>query len=294
MSKKTSILIAFALIISILGKGQDPLDELLNEMAANQFSFTENTFKASRIMNGHSIEQPAQGEMEFRISHRFGRLNGGAYELWGLDEATIHFSLEYSPINRITFGIGRSNWQKAYDSFIKASLLKQQKGKKTIPLSLSYMGSFEASTLRTEIQDFEWYHRFNFTHQLLIARKFNERLSLQISPGFVHRNLTKSAEMKNDIPFLGFGGRFKLTKRLSLNADAFFVDHGPSSDEVTYYQPITIGIDLETGGHVFQILLTNALPMREAAFLTETTGNLAKGDVHLGFNISRMFNLYNP
>ncbi len=293
MKKKTIILLLASLVISSSGIAQDPLDELLNDMASNQPNITENTFKASRIMNGHSVEQPAIGEMEFRISHRFGRLNGGGYELFGLDDATIHFSLEYTPINRITVGIGRSNWKKTYDGYIKASLLRQQKGKKNIPLSVSYLTSLEARTLKTEINDYRWYHRLNYTHQLLAARKFNERLSLQVMPGLVHKNITESADMVNDVLFLGIGGRFKLTKHLSINADAYIVDHKTQPAGVSYYNPITVGINLETGGHVFQILLTNASPMREAGYLTETTGSWSKGDIHLGFNISRMFNLYN-
>lgn len=282
-----------ALIFSLAVKAQDPIDDLLNNMQTNQVNYTTNTFKASRIMDGHSVEQPAVGELEFRISHRFGRLNEGAYEIWGLDEANMHFSLEYSPLNRFTIGLGRSTWKKTYDGYAKVAILKQQTGKRVIPVSVSCFSSIEAYTLKNEIDNFEWYHRLSYTQQVMIARKFNKILSLQISPTYVHKNLTKIPESKNDIPALGLGGRFKITKRLSVNAETFLVRKGTQPADITYYNPITVGIDLETGGHVFQILLTNALPMRETGFITETTGSWAKGDIHLGFNISRMFNLYN-
>lgn len=267
-------------------------EELLDDLLETGTEITTSTFKASRIINGHSIEQPARGEMEFRISHRFGKLNGGAYELWGLDQATIHFSLEYSPLNILTVGFGRSNYQKTYDGFVKLKLLRQQKGDRNIPVSISYFGSTELITLKNEVQDFQWNHRLRYTHQLLIARKFSKRFSLQLTPSLVHRNLVETSEMKNSVPALGIAGRFKITNRLSVNAETFLVDHGPTPEGITYYNPLALGIDLETGGHVFQIMITNALPMREAAFITETTGGWTKGDIHLGFNISRMFNLH--
>jgi hypothetical protein len=281
----------FFLIFNI--SGQDPLDDVLNDIQSSDKNITTNTFKASRIIIGHSIEQPAQGEMDFRISHRFGRLNNGLYEIWGLDDATIHFSFEYSLYDWLTIGIGRSNWQKTYDGFLKMALLKQQRGRNNIPVSVSYFVSTEAITLKNEIEDFKWLHRLSYTHQILIARKFNKRLSIQLIPSYVHRNIVDVPAMSNDILALGLGARFKITNRFSFNAETYFVHHKEIPENIDYHYPISFGIDLETGGHVFQVLLTNSLPMREAAFIGKTTGNWADGDIHLGFNISRMFNIYN-
>lgn len=269
------------------------MDDLLNDMQSSNKNFTSNTFKASRIVIGHSVEQPAKGEMEFRISHRFGRLNGGIYEIWGLDDATVHFSFEYSPVDRITVGFGRSNWRKTYDVFLKFSLLRQQKGQVNIPFSVSYLISNEINTLKNEIDNYKWFHRMVYTHQILVASKINKRLSLQLSPTYVHINLVDTRMINNDIVALGLGGRFKITNRMSFNAETFIISHGAMPQNITYYNPLSFGIDLETGGHVFQILLSNSLPMREGAFIGETTGNWLDGDIHLGFNISRMFNLYN-
>lgn len=290
MKLKYSILIILFSATTLFA--QDDTDDLLNDLFTEEPQFVTSAFKASRIMNTHSIKQPQKGEMEFRISHRFGKINGGGYELWGLDQAAIHFSLEYNPIERLTVGLGRSNYQKTYDGFAKYNILKQQKGKQSIPISLSYFVSTEIRTLKTGVPDFKGIHRMNFTHQLLIARKFNKRLSIQITPTLVHKNLVESPEMYNNIMAVGFGGRYKITKRLSFNWDTYWVDHGPTPEGVKYYMPLTIGVDLETGGHVFQILLSNSLPMREAGFITETTGDWGKGDIHLGFNISRMFHLH--
>ena len=285
------IIILFLTSVSLYA--QNDAEDLLNQLTENQTDFTSATFKASRVILGHSIEQPDAGELEFRISHRFGEINGGAYELWGLDQAWIHFSLEYSPIDRLTVGLGRSNYRKTYDGYLKYALIKQQKGKKNIPVSVSLMTSAEYVSEKNDIENYNNIHRWNYVTQALIASKINKRLSLQISPTYVHRNLVDTKSMSNDIFSAGLGGRFKITNRLSINAEYFWVNDLTSPENITYYPPLSIGIDLETGGHVFQIMVSNSLPMREAAFITETTGNWADGGVHLGFNISRMFNVVN-
>lgn len=285
-------ILMFSLLVAIVSGTANSQDNILDELLDEGAEITTSTFKASRIINGHSIEQPGAGEMEFRISHRFGKINGGLYELFGLDQATIHFSLEYSPFRWLTVGYGRSNYKKTYDGSLKANILQQQSGIRNIPVTVSYFTSFEASILKSEIENFEWYHRFNYTHQLLVARKISKRISLQLTPTFVHKNLVTAPGAKNDFLALGAGGRLKITNRLSVNAEAFILEHGPLPENEVYYLPIAVGIDLETGGHVFQIMATNALPMREAGFITETTGDIANGDIHLGFNISRMFNIH--
>ena len=267
-------------------------DDLLDEMLTEQNNITTSTFKASRVILGHSIEQPKKGELEFRISHRFGQLNGGSYELWGLDQAWIHLSLEYSPIDRLTIGLGRSNYKKTYDGYLKYALLQQQNGTRNLPVSFSIISSIEYYTLKNDIPDFKNNHRFAYVAQALIARKFNDKLSMQLSPTFVHRNYVENKAMKNDVYALGFGGRYKLSKRISVNAEFFWVNDLTGRDGLKNQYPLSVGIDLETGGHVFQIMLTNALPMREVGFLTETTSKWSDGGIHLGFNISRMFNIH--
>lgn len=244
-----------------------------------------NPFFSTRIINSHSVEQPKKGELEFRISHRFGQINGGAYELWGLDQATTHFSLEYNPIKRLTVGVGRSNYLKTYDGFLKLNILHQQTGRKDIPLYITYLASTEYHSINTEIPDFKTAHRFNFTHQILLARKFGNVLSLQLMPTLVHKNLVEYPGMNNNVWAIGFGGRVKVSKKVSINWDTYWVDHGEVPDEIELFMPVAVGVDIKTGDHVFQIMLSNSLPMRESGFITETTGK----EIHLGFNISRLF-----
>jgi hypothetical protein len=278
-------------IICLQAESQTSATDLLGD-SEEIVDYATGTFKSSRIINGHSIENPAKGELEFRISHRFGQLSGGLYEYFGLDEATIHFSLEYSPMDRLTIGLGRSNYLKTYDAYAKLELLRQKSGKENFPFFLTYFTSFEASVLRNEIPDYEARHRFSYVHQLLIARKFGERLSLQLTPSLVHKNAVENTDFPNDTYALGVGGRIKITKRLTLNAEWFPIFNLPEGDDYTNIAPFSIGFDLETGGHVFQIMVTNAQAMREAAFITNTQGSWLDGDIHLGFNISRMFNLH--
>jgi hypothetical protein len=293
--KKTNVPVLFILAITLQTalQAQTDASALLDETTADETEVVTGTFMASRIITGHSMEQPAAGELEFRISHRFGRINEGIYEYFGLDQATIHFSLEYSPIDRLTLGFGRSNFKKTYDGFAKISILKQKKGKNNFPFSLTYLASMEVVTLKNEIPEYELRHRLSYVHQLLMARKFGKRLSLQLTPSYVHKNLVENADVSNDVWALGIGGRFKITRRLSLNAEWFVMINPNSATSTQYYNPLSIGIDLETGGHVFQIMITNAQSMREGSFISETTGSWANGDIHLGFNISRMFNLHN-
>lgn len=262
-------------------------DDLLNDLLDEGPGYVESTFKANRIMNGHSIENTAAGELVFRVSHRFGRLNEGAYELFGIDQAIIHFSLEYGITPWLMTGIGRSNFKKTYDGFLKFRLFRQSDH---FPVHLSYFTSTEIFTQREVNLDYEFRHRLGFVHQMLIARKLNNYLSLQVTPTFLHQNLTESTQTDNDLLSVGIGGRLKITNRLTLNAEVFIADYTEYSTRELHI-PLAIGVDLETGGHVFQLMVTNARAMREIGFLAETTGNWLNGDLHFGFNISRVFNI---
>jgi len=268
------------------------LDQLLQETAENQTDFATATFKSTRIINGHSIERMPNRQLEFRISHRFGQLNTGAYNLWGLDQANIHFSLEYGFTNWVMAGIGRGTYEKTYDGFLKFSILRQSSGKRNMPISLSYMTSAAINTLEwTQIkQKVHFWSRVSYVHQLLIARKLSERFSVEINPTVVHRNIVDTEINPNDLFSVGAGARFKISKRVSFNVEYYYV-YKPLKEyqSLKTFNPLSIGFDIETGGHVFQLLLTNSLAMIEKGFIGETTGDWTKSGIHLGFNISRVF-----
>lgn len=293
ITMKTIFFIAAILLFFSTLKGQD-LEKLLEDENAADINFTSATFKSTRIVNGHSIERMPEGQLDFRISHRFGQLNTGAYNLWGLDEANIHLSLEYGITNWLMLGIGRGTYEKTFDGFAKFSLLRQSKGDRVMPFSVSYLTSLAINSLRRGNSEskIEFWDRASYVHQLLIARKLNNSFSVEVNPTFVHRNMVASRVDPNDVFALGLGGRMKLTKRVSMNIEYYWAmpENVNLNGEKTF-NPLSLGFDIETGGHVFQLFFSNSLAMIEKGFITETTGDWGDGGVRFGFNISRVFTI---
>jgi hypothetical protein len=274
--------------LSLQLSAQDLFDVLEDE-APKTTEVVTATFKGTRIANGHSIENRKKKELEFIISHRFGRVNTGFYDLFGLDQSNIRFALEYGITDDLTAGLGRSSFEKIYDGFLKYKLVKQKTGAKSFPIAISLFGSATIKTQESFDPNFDpsFSERLAYVGQVLIARKFSPSLSLQLTPTFVHRNSVVLDADPHDIFALGFGGRVKLGKRVSLNAEYYYAFDVLES--LTTTNSLAFGVDIETGGHVFQIILSNSITMIEKSFITETTGNFFGGDIHLGFNISRTF-----
>lgn len=288
------ILLSFLIANAFLTMAGQDLESLLQDQMEPTTEYTSATFKATRILNGHSNERMSEGQLDFRISHRFGRVNSGAYELFGLDQANIHLSLEYGVKEWLMVGIGRGTYEKTVDGFTKIRLLRQSSGVRNMPLSVSFMSGIYINGLHwsdAERENLFW-QRLSYAHQMMIARKFSPGFSLQLTPSYLHRNLVESTGDPNDLFAIGTGGRLKLTKRISFNAEYYYVFKPDNSTLTTeIYNPLSVGFDIETGGHVFQIILTNSVAMRENGFLGNTTGRWLNGDIHLGFNISRVFQL---
>jgi hypothetical protein len=271
---------------------EDLLNMLDNDtLSKKQKEYTYATFKSTRVINGQSVEMQKAGVLQFLISHRFGRLNTGAYNFFGLDDATIRLGLEYGVNDVFTIGIGRSSLEKTYDGFVKYKVLRQSAGAGAMPISVVLFASTAITTLSfsNPERDNLFSSRLSHTYQVLIGRKFSERLSLQLSPTLVHRNLVATTMDQNDVYAAGLSGRYKLTKRTSLNAEYFYLLPGKTADD--YYNSLSVGFDIETGGHVFQLHFTNSQGMIEKFFVPATNGNWLKGDIYFGFNISRSFNL---
>jgi hypothetical protein len=287
--------IIFALLFSLAFgslSAQDSLMAILGMEDEDPIQYTYATFKSTRVVTGQSVERMKARQLEFRISHRFGRLNSGSYEAFGLDQSTIHYGLEYGVTDWFTVGIGRGTFEKTSDAFYKFTLLRQSKGKRFMPVSLSYVGSIAVNGMHPPTDTLTWFftNRLSYCHQLLIARKFNDQFSLQLSPTYVHRNYVKTETDPNDVFALGIAGRYKLTKRISVNGEYYLaITPGSKIIDTPIYNPLSFGFDIETGGHVFQIHLTNSLGMIDKSYITQTTGQWKHGDLHLGFNISRVF-----
>ncbi|MEO6668572.1 MAG: DUF5777 family beta-barrel protein [Ferruginibacter sp.] len=252
--------------------------------------YTRATFKTTRLISGHSVENTGKGVLDVKISHRFGNLNEGGYQLWGLDNATMRFGFDYGITDYISIGVGRSTFQKTYDGYVKIKLLRQSRGKRNMPVTLSYIPTIELRTLKFEDPKISGKvsNRIFYTHQLLIGRKFSEGTSFQVMPTFIHQNLVMLATDPNNIFALGVGGRQKISRRVSINAEYYPIIGKRLSGTK---DALSIGFDIETGGHVFQLHFTNAPGMAEHSFITQTTGTWGKGDILFGFNISRVFNI---
>jgi len=268
---------------------QDDLLDLLDELEEERVEYTEASFKTVRIMNAHSIETPAPGVLTMIIAHRFGRINGGAYEFFGLDQANMRLGFDYGLTPWWSVGIGRSNIGKTYDAFTKVKLLRQSTGKRVMPLSVAYAGGIQVNTLRwvDSTRENLFSSRLSYSHQLLIARKFSDALTLQLMPTVIHRNLVANPQEENDVFSMGAGGRIKLLPSLTLNFEYFYLLPGYTADNQT--NTLSIGIDIETGGHVFQLIFSNSPAMTENQFIAQNTGEWQSGDINFGFNLTRVF-----
>ncbi|SEK50580.1 hypothetical protein SAMN04487910_0680 [Aquimarina amphilecti] len=288
-----NFLIVFALLATSSHTFGQDLFDILEEETPQTKNYVYSTFKGTRILNGHSIENRNKGTLEFMISHRFGRVNLGADELYGLDQSNIRFAFEYGLSNDIMIGVGRSSFDKTYDGFIKYKFLKQSLGEKSFPFTASLFSSIAYRTLKDFDPENEpsFSQKLSYVSQILIARKFSSGFSLQITPTYIHRNSVKINEDPHDIFAVGIGSRLKLTKRISINGEYYYTVNPLKSIEAS--NSLAFGVDIETGGHVFQIILSNSITMIEKSFITESTDDFFEGDIHLGFNISRAFQVGN-
>ncbi|GAB3431581.1 DUF5777 family beta-barrel protein [Niabella aquatica] len=244
-------------------------------------------FSSTRIANAHTVEQLQKGVLDVRINHRFGSISDGAANFFGLDNAATQIGFDYGITDKLMLGIGRSSLNKEYNGYGKLRLLSQKTG--GVPLTLSYLAGIYVVSEKAPISSLSFFNRVTYLHQALAARRFNDRISLQLVPTLVHFNATDLTAEKNTIGALGLGGRYKLTKKLALTAEYFWI---PDAFKRTRnVNPLTIGVDIETYGHVFQMFFSNAAGSSERALFTSATSGWEKGRLHFGFNISRVFNV---
>jgi hypothetical protein len=245
-------------------------------------------FKSTRVINAHSVEMLHKGNLDFRILHRFDPVNTGVKEWFGLDHAYMRMSFDYGITDNLMVGIGRSTFRKEFDYFLKTRFFQQSRGPGSIPFSLLIA---IGSTIWTESSDpYETSLTERTAHyiQLIAGRKFSEKFSLQLSPILVHRNLIEIGDSDNNIFALGGGARYKISKRI-----AFTIDYHHPMNGLTSFNtdPLSVGVDIETGGHVFQVHFSNVIGMNERAYITQTTDNFFNGEIRFGFNLSRIFKL---
>lgn len=262
-------------------------NDSLSTQAASQI--VTGTFKATQIINTPTVESPARNSLQFLIMHRFGKLNEGGYALFGLDNAEIRFGLDYGITNHLSVGIGRSSLDKTYDANFKLKLLRQTARKIPVSISLYELMTYTTFIRKSEKPFLTSRLQTAYTSELLIARKFSRKLSLQLTPSLIHFNMVQTPQDKNTLFAIGFGGRMKITNRMSINAE---YNHLPANQVVSsnVYNSLSFGIDMETGGHVFQFVFTNSRGMIGPYYLAKTPDTWKDGGIYFGLNISRSFN----
>lgn len=252
-------------------------------------------FYGTRAVNFHTVEQVGPKVLAYRISHRFGTLRRDQlYNFLGLDgPATISFMFDYGIRDNLMVGVGRDQFNKTYNGYVKYNLMTQEYDGK--PLSIALHGKANIISQRDAPVNGNpgrydvFAHRMSYVTQLLIARKFGERFALQLAPTWVHHNLVEASADKNDIIALAATAQYKFTKRLGLSAEYSYAFGDYAVNRSNLFSSGSVGLDIVTGGHVFQIMLVNSVPINEAWAIPYTNTDWFKGDFRLGFNISRNF-----
>ena len=293
MKKFSSSVFVFILFLitwnTAMAQDEDLL-KLLGEEAPKR-EITKNAFKSTRVINSQSMEFLSPGTMDFIILHRFGQISEGMGNFFGLDQASMRMALDFGIMQNLMVGVGRSTYKKELDAFIKYAPIRQSTGLNSFPATIAISAGTTLNTLPWSDPTRTNYFtsRLAYYTQVIIGRKFNENFSLQISPTMVHNNLVSLQTIPNDVFATSLGARIKVSKRMALTFDYTYIIQGV--DKSTYKDPLSFGLDIETGGHVFQLHFSNSTGMNERAFITETTGSWDKAEIRFGFNLSRMFQI---
>ena len=281
-----------ALCMALFSTAQeDDLFDLLDEGETEQITYA--TFKGTQLINAATNETPGEGVLQYVIAHRFGSFGDEyIYNFFGLDNAQIRMQLDYGITDRLNVGIGRSSVLKVADGFVKYKVLRQQTGAREIPVSLTWFSTANYRNAKyTDGIDHLMSDRLSYHHQLIIARKWNSSFSTVVSPALVHWNLVPDATDPNSTVNLTLGGRYKLTNRMALTGEYTLISNSGYSDGTSFTAPFGLGLDIETGGHVFQLHISNTRAMSTPYWMTQNVYQATNGGLFLGFNISRVFTI---
>ncbi len=284
---KLRILFSF-LLVSFFIQNVQAQDDLLGELESEteELTFQYPAFKAMKIANLQSTKVAAKGDLYMYVSHRFGSVKDGFDTFFGLDNANTKIQMVYGLLEGFQLGISRESLRKTYAGSAKLVLANQSD---KFPLNLTGYATVNINTSVTEtiFPDLKDADRFSYAYQLLMSRRLSNSISLEIAPTFVRENLVFNADQDHNQVALGIGGRFKVSKRSSINWD--YVYNFNRADDSVYQNPLSIGMDIETGGHVFQLLFSNAQSTNEPGFISNAEGDWSDGVIFFGFNIVRVF-----
>lgn len=264
---------------------QDDLLSELEDVAAIE-TFDYPAFKAMKIGNLQSTKVAAKGDLYMYVSHRFGTLKDGVSTFFGLDNANTKIQLVYGVTDGVQLGISRESLRRTYAGSAKIRLAKQTQ---KFPFNLTAYGTINLNTEldKERYPNMKYADRLSYASQLLLSRRITNSLSLELAPTFIRQNLVLEPFQEHNQLALGVGGRYKLSKRMSINID--YVYNFSRAEQSVFKNPLTIGLDIETGGHVFQLLFSNAQSTNEPGFISNAEGDWQKGDIFFGFNIVRVF-----
>ncbi len=285
-------ILSFVFVFFVAGYAiaQDDLLSQLDSVKSDKKQIEMAAFKGLQICNIQSTKVAAKGEWYMLVSHRFGDLTQYTQNFFGLDNALTKIGGIYGVTNWLTVSASRHTYNKTYELAVKYKLANQEID--GFPLTIVGYNTMDInSALKKDalIPGLKFNHRLAYTSQLLISRKFNESFSLQLSPIFVHKNLYDAILEQENTFLLGSGARYKLSKRLSLNLEYAARLSMPEGFTSPYSNPLTLGLDIETGGHVFQLVLSNSQPMNDVALYTNAQGDWNGGMIYFGFNMYRVF-----
>jgi len=295
MTRTYTILIA-VLLSAGQGVAQD-IDSLMMDLSSGQDTGTVVTaFKSGRLILSQTTAMVKRKDLDFRVIHRFGDIggtDGGSKTLYGLDNsADIYIGFEYGLSDRFNIAFGRSKFEQILDLQVKYALLQQKDKGSAVSLNVLAKAGFTPYKVQTAVFD-DFGNRFSYFIQGILSRKFSPGFSLQVSPGILFRNIVLGAGDEKTLFSAGIAGRYKFTKRFGLVADYYFISSGYRKDNpnISYYMPLGLGIEIETGGHVFTLNFANSKAIAENNFLPNSTSSWMKGQYRFGFTISRMFTL---
>ena len=288
VNKILSCLFIFFIVAQV--SAQDDLLNQLDSIKPKNKEIEMAAFKGLQICNMQSTKLPVKGEFYFLVSHRFGDLTEGINNFFGLDNALTKLGGIYGVTNWLALSASRHTYNKTYEMAVKYKLANQEID--GFPLTIVGYNTMDINTALKKdetLPGLEFNNRLAYTTQLLVSRKFSDSFSFQLAPIWVHKNLYDGIYDQKDLLLLGAGGRYKLTKRLSLNLEYAGRLNLPEEFNSPYNNPLTVGLDIETGGHVFQLVFSNSQQMNDASLFSNTTGDWNGGGIYFGFNMYRVF-----
>lgn len=295
--RKTTLLLAGWL--TVWNAAAQDADSLLKKLIpADSSEISVTAFKSTRIVLSHSSETQKKHDLDLRIRHHFGDIGGrfgGSHTLFGLDAASdLFIGLDYGVSDRFTVGIGRSRQNELYDLYLKYKLIQQLEKRSPVALTVLVQPGLMAREPLTDTEFSDYSNRLSYLFQAVLSRKFSNALSLEILPSYLVRGQAADPMDNNNLFSLGFAGRLKLNKRLSFVADYQLVNAFGRPDDLaeTYYNPLGVGLEIETGGHIFSLNFMNSEYILENNFLSDTKKSWNHGGVRFGFTISRNFTLF--